>query len=591
MTRTSKRSGDAILSRIFFRLMPVQILILAMPSINAIVDGAIASRYIGAHAVSVIGLYTPLMLTFLAIGAMLLSGSQVLCGRYLGSGQIERTRGVFSLNITVSLLVGAAVTFLCAVFPAFLADLLGADEAHREGLITYACWISIGLIPQILAQQLTMFLQLERQNTRSYLGVTAMILCNVLLDILFVTVWNMDLMGLALATAVSNWAFLLILGLHYFTGKAQLKFARTEIRWRELPRIIRIGISGALLIFFVAMRNLVLNRTLLTWSGSDGLAAVSAFNLLCGLIVSTVQGAAATTRVMASISVGEEDRASLIQVMRIALTKGMLLIVGEMALLLALAAPLTSLFFPDPGAEVHRLLYQLLWIYTLCLPLILFTNVVPGYYQALGRILPVNLQSFLDGFLFMAGPAVLLAPVLGALGVWLANPIGLVLTVLIAPIYVLCYWKRWPRSIDEWLTIPAEFGVGPADRLEITIRSMEDVIQTSLRVSEFCCAHGIDEKRSYYSALCLEEMAGNVVAHGFHKDRKSHTVDVRVICKDGSIILRVKDDCIPFDPKERLEMVTPDDPAKNIGIRMVYRIAGDVTYQNLLGLNVLTIRL
>jgi hypothetical protein len=34
-----------------------------------------------------------------------------------------------------------------------------------------------------------------------------------------------------------------------------------------------------------------------------------------------------------------------------------------------------------------------------------------------------------------------------------------------------------------------------------------------------------------------------------------------------------------------------DDMGRNVGIRLVYRIAKDVSYQNLLGLNVLTIRM
>ena len=38
-------------------------------------------------------------------------------------------------------------------------------------------------------------------------------------------------------------------------------------------------------------------------------------------------------------------------------------------------------------------------------------------------------------------------------------------------------------------------------------------------------------------------------------------------------------------------MISPEDPFKNIGIRMIYRLADEVTYQNLLGLNVLSIRL
>ena len=86
-------------------------------------------------------------------------------------------------------------------------------------------------------------------------------------------------------------------------------------------------------------------------------------------------------------------------------------------------------------------------------------------------------------------------------------------------------------------------------------------------------------------------MAGNVVLHGFVKDKTRHTVDVRVVHKNEDIILCLKDDCVPFDPGVRKTLTDPADPAKNIGIRMVFRLAKDVQYQSILGLNVLTMRI
>ncbi len=47
-------------------------------------------------------------------------------------------------------------------------------------------------------------------------------------------------------------------------------------------------------------------------------------------------------------------------------------------------------------------------------------------------------------------------------------------------------------------------------------------------------------------------MAGNVVEHGFTKDKKRHAIDLRVTVKDSDVILRIKDDCVPFDPGTRL---------------------------------------
>ena len=86
-------------------------------------------------------------------------------------------------------------------------------------------------------------------------------------------------------------------------------------------------------------------------------------------------------------------------------------------------------------------------------------------------------------------------------------------------------------------------------------------------------------------------MAGNVVEHGFHKDNKEHSVNAHVVYKNDNILLRIKDDCIPFDPKERASLTNSDDPLKNIGIRIVLKLADEVTYHNLLGLNVLSIKL
>jgi LytS/YehU family sensor histidine kinase len=86
-------------------------------------------------------------------------------------------------------------------------------------------------------------------------------------------------------------------------------------------------------------------------------------------------------------------------------------------------------------------------------------------------------------------------------------------------------------------------------------------------------------------------MAGNVVIHGFSKDSKSHAVDIRVVHKDDDVILRLRDDCVPFNPKERQQLGDPSDPTKNIGLKMVFRSSKDVQYQNILGLNVLTVRI
>lgn len=584
-----KKKKDSLLEKLFFTMLPVQILIFAMGSVNSIVDGVLAGRYIDSAAVGVVGLYFSMVNVLSAVGSVLLGGTAVLCGRYMGRGEHEKTEGIFSLNITLTFAIGAILTAISLIFPEKLAIILGANDALKDDLVTYITGYAIGIIPMLLAQQIAAFLQLERQNIRGYVGIAGMIISNVVLDITFVAVLKMGIWGLALATSFSNLTYFLILVPYYLTGKSQLSYYIKKIQWQDAVPLTRIGSPGALLVFCLAIRGIVINRVLLTYAGNDGLSAMSAFSMVNGFFIAYCLANGAIVRMLVSVFSGEEDRDSIRQVVRIVLTKGLALACMVTAVVLALSPILSGIFFPDRSSEVYHLTWQLFVIYALCIPLILICQIFTNYLQAMGHSAFVNVQSVFDGFFSMVIPAMLLAPLMGAMGVWISNPIGIVLTILTVPVYSLIYWKRAPKTVDECLFFKPGFGSKPEDTLAVTVLDMQDVTLASERIQEFCEAHDMGKKASYYSALCLEEMAGNVVEHGFSHDRKSHSINIRTVCRNGRIMLRIRDDCIPFDPAEMAQLVSENEARDNIGIRMVYDIADEVTYQNLLGLNVLTI--
>lgn len=583
--------NNAMLSRLFFKLLPVQILIVAMGSINSIIDGVMAGRFVSAATVGVIGLYYPAVDTLSAIGSVLLGGTTVLCGRYMGSGDVKNTQGIFSLNITVTLLVGVVATGISFLLPGTIANVLGADAQLRDPLMTYTTGYAIGIIPMLLGQQVAAFLQLERQSTRCYTAIIGMIVSNVFCNLLFVAYLDLGAWGLALATSLSNWVYFLILVPHYFTKKAQLHYIPKDSLWKKLPELLKIGLPGAMLVFCIALRNLVINRVLLTYAGQDGLSAMSAFSMVLGLFLALCLGTGEVVRTLTSIFMGEEDRDSIKAILRIAFTKALLLSAVVGGLVVTASGLIAGIFFPDRATNVFVLTRQICAIYGCCIPLVLLCSVSSKYLQASGHNLFVNIQSVFDGFLGMVIPALILAPQYGAMGVWLANPIGMVMTLLLVPIYGCIYWKRWPKTLKEWMFLKPSFGTADENRLELSIGQIDDVTKTAVQVQAFCQSHGTSPRVAYFAALCLEEMAGNVVDHGFRSDSKSHIINCRVVYTENQILLRIKDDCIPFDPRERAELIYPEDPLKNIGVRMVCRIAKEVTYQNLLGLNVLTVHL
>ena len=585
------REEDAMLARLFFRLLPVQAAIVAMGSINSIVDGVVASRFIDPSTVGVVGLYYTMLRILEAVGAVLLGGVSVLSGRYLGSGKIERTRGICSLGMALAILIGALLTAASFAFPGIIADLLGANAELREPLKTYILGYAFGLIPQLLGQQIAADIQLERQEGLGNAAVAAMIVTNVLLDFLFVAVQDKGVWGLALATSLANWVYFLIVAQYYFRPKAQLKPSVKLIAWNETAEMLKIGFPNALLVFCLAARSLVINRLLLVHAGGDGLSALSAFNMISGLILSVALGSGALVRILTSVFLGENNREGVLALFRLIFSKvlGLMAVIAVVEILLS--PVLAAMFFPEPATEAYRLTKQLFFIYGFAIPLTLVCLSYSSYCQAAGFRLFVNILSITDGFFSMVIPALLLAPRLGALGVWLSFPLGLLITLAVSMAGPILHYKRWPKGPEEWLMMPEDFGTG--NHLVLHLRKMEDLTRTAETVQGFCGENGLAGRTGAHAGLCLEEIAGNIMQHGFHADKRQHDIELRVVLRGERVVLRIKDDCIPFDPNEWYSMtsVSKDDPFRNVGIRLVYAIAREVEYQNLLGLNVLTIQL
>ena len=88
----------------------------------------------------------------------------------------------------------------------------------------------------------------------------------------------------------------------------------------------------------------------------------------------------------------------------------------------------------------------------------------------------------------------------------------------------------------------------------------------------------------------MEELCLGIIKDRFGADNKKHTIEVRVLHKGEDIFMSLKDDCKPFNVKERADLVNPqDDSPKSISIRVFMGIAKETEYQFTLGINVFTV--
>lgn len=589
--RTGGRPDFQLLSGLFFRLLPYQILLIVISAANNIVDSLFASNMIGADAMSAIGLYAPMNHFLYALSIMLVSGSQLLYGLYLGKNP-ERIHQVFSVDIIFSIavsLLSALILVLGAVCNA--ASIFTAHPVEQQLFNEYVIGQAIGIPALVLGQQLFAFLSLENQTKLTLAASLTCFASNALMDYLFISVIPMGTFGLGLASSVGEWIFLMVQAVYYLKGLSSLKFSFKGFHWHDIGDIIRRGYTGALSRFVEMFRCLIVNMLIMKCVGSVGLSSFAATNSLLGVIWALPFGMVAVLRMLLSISIGEKDRRSLIDGMRIIFRRGVPLMCAVSAILILLAHPLTRLFYQDIADPVYDMTVMGFRLLPACMPLAVISLNFVCYAQAIQKKVMALVLPVIDGFAGVSCLSLVLIPALKMNGLYLAN----IFNGFICFAVIMAFaWKalgRCPRNVEDLLAIPKNFEEPDTKRLDVSVRTMDEVEDVSKRVITFCEELGVDRKRAFHAGLALEEMASNVVLHGFHKDKKkNHVVDIRVMHSSEGLLLRLRDNCRPFDPDDRANLLDEEDKIRNIGIRIVFQTAKSVQYQNLLGLNVVTIK-
>ena len=591
-TDTLYTSDSRMVTMLLFRLLPVQILLAAVGTVNGIVSGLFAGNFVGETAMSAIALYGPIKLLMNALIALLFGGSTILCGRYMGRNQQENIQRLFSLDIFLAAAAGAVFSLFMIIVPSFdLSAILIHDDAVRLGFNQYLLGQIVGILPFFLGRQLSAFLSMENKMNLTTIASLVMIAVNALLNLIFVIILHWGVFGVALASSLGNWAFFAVQGQVFLRKASSLQFTFRQALWRESGQIVKIGLPGAASAIYQSLLGIIVNSLITVCVGSVGLSAFAAADSILCFFWSVPAGMLAVSRMLLSISIGEEDRQTLTDVMRNLFCCFVPLMCAVSVAVILLAVPFTLQFYRDPSAPVFMMTVRAFQILPLSMPLSLICMHFVCYAQVSDKEILAHILSVLDGLVCIAVFTALLIRGLGMNGVYIANVLNGVVTLLTVILYAVLNNRRLPRNMEELMVIPDSFGVSENDRMDLTVRSMDEVVKVAEKVQYFCLEKGLDARRSALAGLAMEEMAGNVVNHGFQKDKKKHSVDLRVVYKNSGLLLRIRDDCRPFNPDEWRKITDPADPVSNIGIRMIYNMVKDVKYQAILGLNVLTIQI
>ena len=577
---------EGLVSRLYWRLLPVLILSCVVISANAFIDSVFAGRFLGTQAMALIGLFGPVSTLFSGLASVFATGAQQLCCSEMGDGNSRRLRQIFNAGLMFLLGSGIFCGVLLFLFRRELAAGLGTRGTMQAELSAYMVGISLGIVGQLLSCYLMPFLQINGHNRLSYLAMAVNLVGNMGFNTLFVAVLSWGLFGMGLATSLSS-LFCVGVMLPVFCQKKELAhFDPHGLKVRDLVDIARIGSPVLMFHAGLFIKNYGMNCALLNGSIMDSVAVLTLQGSLCGILGALGFSSGTVVQMLSSFYIGEGDRKSVLEVFAVAMKNGLSLCILAILLLLSCSMPILRLFGLEGGAT-QAMALRMLRMLCLAILLNLVLTVLVKLLQAAEKLALANAITFFENA-FQGVFALLFVGKLGADAAWAANPVATALCLLAVMVYGLSGGADCWRDPLRFLHFPTDFGSAVDARMTLAICSQELVMDAARGLMEFCTRQGMSERACMTAGVCVEELAGNVVKHGF-QNQKSGTVWVLATIQNKTLTLRIRDNCIRFDPKEYLRLSAQDDPSEHIGIRLVAGLAESVEYQNMFGMNMLTI--
>ena len=392
-------------------------------SIYTMVDGIFVARGVNSDALAAVNISLPFVNLMFAVGLIIATGTSTIVSITIGRGEGKRAKEIFSQNIVVACVLGGVFTALALIFLNPLLIFLGAAGATLEYARQYVGTIAWFAIFFIVSYNLEVQVKVDGAPHISTIGVTSCALMNVVLDYLFVMVFNWGVGGAALATGIAQATSTLIFALYFLFRGKKLRLTRFKPNPGIYRRIIPVGLADGITELSNGVIILLFNRTILALAGEGEVACYTVVSYINTLVLMTMSGIAQGMQPLTSLHFGMGDKAGV----RRFLKYGIVSAIGLSAVFFAASqlggAGVARLFF-DASDPLLPYTADALRLFSVSFLMVGVNVVAAAYFASIERSKVSLFISFGRGLALLALSLLAMSRIFGMEGVWLAPAVS-----------------------------------------------------------------------------------------------------------------------------------------------------------------------
>ncbi len=429
-------------SVLFFKLSVPGIIGMLVFGFYQFIDGVFVGQFVGPAGMGAVGLIYPFSLLNNGISGLIGTGAASLVSRAIGSGNDEVLKKAFPAVFLLNFIICAAVTAISIVFAPEVVSFMGGEGEMLDLGVQYMRVVVAGTFFINFAASSNMLIRSEGMIREAMVILGSGAILNLILDPLFMVVFDFGIRGAAAATVLSQ-AVSMVLSLAFLKSGKSLIHAGLNFKILDaevIKDILKIGFSALALPLMAIIEIVTAYKMLDLFAGINDVIALGTIFKIFSLLLPPVWGIAQGMQPFIGVNFGAGKIKRMFRGYADFTVYATVFTFIFWSLLIFTPRFVSGLFITDDSIlgqifNAPRIFFCMYPVYGF-----MFNTLI--LLQATGAARKAAIFVSCRMVLYFIPVMLIVCPQYGAIGVWLANPIADILTTVTAAIALSSFIRK-----------------------------------------------------------------------------------------------------------------------------------------------------
>ena len=431
------------IGRLIVKFAVPSVIALLVNSLYNIVDQIFIGWGVGYLGNGATNIVFPITIIALALSMMIGNGGAAYLSLKMGEGEVETAKKGVGNAVTLVTIVSIllAVIFLVWIDP--ILTLFGATDVLRPFALEYGFIIGAGLPFMMISAAINSMIRADGSPKYAMLSMVIGAIINVILDPVFIFVFQMGVKGAAIATIIGQVASFVVSVLYMPHFKSvQLNKSNFAPCAKVSVNIVIFGLSSFITQFAIAIVMALTNNLLAKYGAQSvygaeiPLTATGIVMKVNQIMIAILLGIATGTQPIIGYNYGAKSYHRVKKALEISLIASEIVSVAAFLIFQFTPMSVVSLFGSEEGLY-NEFAVKAFRIFLMLCPLTGFQTIAAVYLQAVGKPVKSAILSLARQIIFFVPTALILPIFLGVEGVLWTGPVADGLAFLLSLAFLL----------------------------------------------------------------------------------------------------------------------------------------------------------